>query len=409
MRQVRQSRRTVRALAEQYGVSFAAIQKIRGRRSYKYVPDDPDQALGTQPEIHPGSDSKEGDLPADNVAYGRRPAEAIDACESDRSDSEPCSDTFLPQALRAQEGNNKWLTDEQVRAIRRSSQTSRPLADKFGIVQPTIIRVKNRLTYRHVPDLEDREFPPDGQYVRKYALDLLKGLPSGCCPTVVASPPLFSASNYFRPYLSRDEARCHFIQRQLRVIYECIRVAGDEGIVLYHTTRDVRSELLCAYERLGGARLPQIITWDHGKEEPVPHSAGNTDSYILVFRGESSAEGDIGENIWKIAASDDMLKWIDELEDTDDWARSHPSYSYSITFRQWYSSFRWWYSFPDELADRCISLGRGRVLDPFAGIGAIPMAAIRARRPWLACDNRAFLRCVFEQRKAEEDPGLEEC
>ena len=403
MRQVRQSRRTVRALAEQYGVSFAAIQKIRDRRSYKYVPDDLDQALGTQLEMHPDSDSKEGESPADDVVCGMRPAEGLDAYESDRSDSKPYSDTSLPRALLGQEEKNKWLTDEQVRAIRRSSQTSRALADKFGVFQPTIIRVKNRLTYRHVPDLEDGEIPPNSLYVRKYALNLLRGLPSGYCPTVVTSPPLFSASNYFRPYLSRPEARFHFIQRQLRVIDECIRVAGDEGIVLYHTTGDVRSELLSEYERLGGLRSPQIITWDHGRAEP---GVGNADSYILVFRGKSVAKADIGEDTWKFEPNDDMWNLIDELEDTDDGALLYPAYRYSITLRRWYSPFRWWYSFPDELADKCISLGRGRVLDPFAGAGEIPKAAIRAKRPWLACDNRAFLTHAFERRIGKEDSGL---
>ena len=39
------------------------------------------------------------------------------------------------------------------------------------------------------------------------------------------------------------------------------------------------------------------------------------------------------------------------------------------------------------LVDRCVALGRGRVLDPYAGSGATVLAAVRAGRNWLACDT----------------------
>lgn len=350
VREIRQSRRTVRALAEEYGVSFAAIQKIRSQRSYKHVPDEPGQGAGTPP-AQSGPELREDSLPN------------------------------LPLGGRARE--TKRLTDAEVREIRRSGLSSRTLAEEYGVSQPTIIRVKNGKSYSQVPELEDS--PLRGQYVRKYALELLSGLPSGYCPTVVTSPPLFSMSNYSRQYMSRDEARFHYIRRQLRVIEECVRVAGDEGVVLYHTTLDIKSDLLYEYERLGGLPSPEIIIWDHLAPEPGSAGWQDTTSYILVFREKSSATAHTWEDTWKIEPMDEH-----EYMDAADW-----SYSYSAYRR--YMQQRW-YSFPDELADRCISFGWGTVLDPFAGDGAIPLAAMRAGRPWLACDTRVSLMEIFNRR-----------
>lgn len=399
VREIRESLVPVRALAEKFGVSFAAIQKIKSRRSYKYVSDDPEQVPEAHLVMRPSRDYLE-------------------------SYPEPWTDTFLPKELRGQVRNRKetWVTDDQVRVIRRTSQTSRGLADKLGVVQPTIVRAKNRRTYTHVSDLEDSTLPYRGQYVRKYALDLLVGLPSGYCPTVVTSPPIFSTSNYSRPYLSRHEAFHQFIQRQLRLIYECIRVAGEKGIVLYHTTRDTLNELLHRYEcleydrsecdlseydRLGSLRSPQVITWEHGIMEPVCGGASNSESYLLVFQRESSTKLQIGKTPWYFEPDSHWLKAKYEPADANSEASFESTPKDGTIFRSWFSR-RGWYAFPDELADKCISFGHGRILDPFAGTGAVPFAAIRAGRPWLACDNRLFLFHVFEQRRAKEYFNLSE-
>ncbi len=377
VREIRQSRRPVRALAEEYGVSFAAIQKIRSRRSYRHVPDDPGQGPRT-PTAQSDPGLREDTLP------------------------------HLTPAGRARE--TKWLTDAEVREIRRSDRSSRTLAEKYGVSQPTIIRVKNGKSYGQVPDLDDS--PLWGQYVRKYALDLMSGLPSGYCPTVVTSPPLFSMSNYSRQYMSRDEARFHYIRRQLRVIEECIRVAGDEGIVLYHTTLDIKSELLYEYERLGGFPSPEIIIWDHLTPEPSPGNWYNTKSYIVMFTGQDwripvdwSAKPHFSGDTWEIELMDEQeymkLAPPSHWKYSRDWDYGGSRYSYS-TYRR-YMQQRW-YSFPDELADRCLSFGRGTVLDPFAGAGAIPLAAKRAGRPWLASDTRISLMKIFERRVSEEYP-----
>ena len=63
--------------------------------------------------------------------------------------------------------------------------------------------------------------------------------------------------------------------------------------------------------------------------------------------------------------------------------------------------------FPEELADRLIAMGRGRVLDPFAELGAVGLAAARKNREWTlfgksAVDQRTFRRNLqaFYQERA---------
>ena len=60
-------------------------------------------------------------------------------------------------------------------------------------------------------------------------------------------------------------------------------------------------------------------------------------------------------------------------------------------------------AFPDELADRCIALGSGMVLNPFAGTGSVPLAAIRAGRDWLACDSDPAYLDAFQMRSSMMD------
>ena len=55
---------------------------------------------------------------------------------------------------------------------------------------------------------------------------------------------------------------------------------------------------------------------------------------------------------------------------------------------------------PFEVAYRCVVLGEGVVLDPFAGSGTTVFAAIRAGRSWLACDSNPEHRSLFERRRA---------
>ena len=391
VRGIRQSRRPVRALAEEFGVSSTTIQKIRARRTYKYVPDDQERSSETPMGLHTNMNFVKTETPTDDEIRGTRPAERLGA------------DTPFQRYLEQWgETESLKLTEDAVREIRQSRRSARVLADYYGVSHPTIIRAKKRQSYKHVPD-DPEDFR--NQYVREYALDFLLGLPSGYCPTIVTSPPLFSMSNYPRRYMSRDEALDRYIYGQLKIIKECIRVAGDEGIVLYHTETDSRSERLHHYnqhELSSGSHSPppEIIVWNH--ITPNPHSSRwhDTESFILMFKGRdwtvpgtSSAKEPISGATWDIAPIDEQCYKRKAEHD-------RLMYEYSESTHQRYLR-RWWYSFPDELADRSISLGKGRVFDPFAGTGAIPLAAIRAGRPWLACDTRPTLMKIFCESKRE--------
>ena len=62
--------------------------------------------------------------------------------------------------------------------------------------------------------------------------------------------------------------------------------------------------------------------------------------------------------------------------------------------------------FPEQLTDLLISMGSGRVLDPFAGVGIIGLAAARKNRDWIlfgksAVDQRTFrqsLQAFYSER-----------
>ena len=53
-----------------------------------------------------------------------------------------------------------------------------------------------------------------------------------------------------------------------------------------------------------------------------------------------------------------------------------------------------------ELADRCVALGSGMLVDPFAGTGSTVLAAIRAGRDWLACGSNPSYLEAFEMRRS---------
>lgn len=57
-------------------------------------------------------------------------------------------------------------------------------------------------------------------------------------------------------------------------------------------------------------------------------------------------------------------------------------------------------SHPAILADRCVALGTGMVLEPQAGTKSTALAAVRAGRDWLACGTAPANMETFELRLA---------
>ena len=54
------------------------------------------------------------------------------------------------RAIRGTRHHNAKLTDELVREIRTSSESAYALAKRLGVSEPTIARVRQRVTWRHV-------------------------------------------------------------------------------------------------------------------------------------------------------------------------------------------------------------------------------------------------------------------
>ena len=302
------------------------------------------------------------------------------------------------------------LTDEQVREIRRSQETARALADRYGVSHPTILNIRRGRTYKHVAYETPRPVDglPHNEYATIDALTLLRGLPEGYCETVVASfPPHrhtpqhqgLGGDRQMEPY--SDMSVREYTEWRHEVIEESIRVAGMKGIVLYHC------RLNSLYDYAGAVRnfvnrlkLQQIITWNHGGRSLVRSRSRRgkalrkTDDVIFMFVGR----------YWSVPE--------ENIEAADQWGTV-----WNIPFDP--ESRRYRSPFPAALAERCITLGTGRVLDTFAGSGTTVLAAMDAGRDWLACDTDRDLKELFDQRRAisdqsgagtsEGDESLERC
>ena len=279
------------------------------------------------------------------------------------------------------------LNPDQVRYVRTSLKSSVQLADELPVDRKAIDRIRHRETYKDVPDAPPTADPPAAlrrnDYVVGDGLELMGQLPDGYAETVVAMPPLFRP-----PHASQSQvrkARSGHVDRQKSIIREGRRVAGPNGVLLYVHRYDLTADLL----DVGPGGIPefspeQVIVWDTlTKVEPPSACTRRIPGQhraIYVFAGDRwrlplnirDQVGDWGE-VWPFRA---------QLQDGD--------------LRE----------FPDELADRLIAMGRGGVLDPFAELGAIGLAAARKNREWTlfgksAVDQRTFrqsLQAFYRER-----------
>ena len=199
--------------------------------------------------------------------------------------------------------HSRKLTDEQVREIRRSQESARALAERYGVSHPTILNVREGSTYSHVTDDEDDPIVGGihNAYVLADALDFLRGLPDGYCRTVVTSPPEAVRPFSVHPLSARrhgargTDARLpyrDYLEKQHAVIAECIRVAGDRGIVLYHhRPRFAMGHLDMGHYLTEEFPLRGVIIWHYKK---LRFSAGtrnkrqlpNAYDMIFMFTGK---------------------------------------------------------------------------------------------------------------------------
>ena len=298
------------------------------------------------------------------------------------------------------------FSEDKIRNIRQSPDPARKLAEAHGVTHQTILNIRSRRTYKHVA--ESTYTGPENEYFLLSALNLLEALPDASCPTVVTSP-LFS-TEYQKTLAYSASERSYFIDRQCKVLGECMRVAGPVGLVLYHDTMfdhislketDSWDHLL---PRFMGMRTLEslsfsfktIIIWDHLTPAPTDHSSRRQlpqrYSPIFMFAGRDWALPEKIESMYDLSGDVWGIESINERAYCRDVYPTPPG-NYSSDDKQH------WYSLPEGLADQCVALGTGQVLDPHAGPGDIPLAAIRAGRSWLACDTRPTMKGAFERRR----------
>ena len=283
--------------------------------------------------------------------------------------------------------SGRKLTDEQVREIRRSGEPARVLAERYGVSHPTILNVREGNTYSRVADDDDDPVVAGchNSYFLADAQDFLRKLPDGYCRTVITSPPGAARPSSARRRGTRGEnvrrPYREYVDEQHAVIAECIRVAGDRGVVLYHhKPRLVMDRMDMGEDLTKDFPLRKVFIWHYRKQRLPARSKKRgqlTNAYdmIFMFAGER----------WTLPeeSSEDLMGWGDVWEiGLDHESRRFPPW------------------LPNELVDRCIALGTGRVLDPYAGDGAIALGAIRAGRNWLACDTDPEHAAVFEHRRS---------
>lgn len=287
------------------------------------------------------------------------------------------------------------FTDDQIRAIRQSPLSARELAQRYDASHPTILDIRSRRTYKDVPDHVGPGIK--NQYVLTDAISFLADLPNGYCGTAVTSPPIRRRPAIIggRGGWTRDNeqiAEDEYIQWQRRVIEECLRVVGPTGVLFYHQWYEIASRLgmQTRQEIIDGFPLRQVVIWNHQMRWRFPRGRWrdrlpNNYGMIYIFAGprweiphESMAAAMAWGDVWDIRP--------DPREDF--WGG--PSYGRSR--EQPYSYV------PAELADRCVALGSGMVVDPQAGTGSTVLAAVRAGRDWLACGTDPSYLETFKMR-----------
>lgn len=283
--------------------------------------------------------------------------------------------------------SRRKLSDDQVRDIRGSREPVRVLAERHGVTHPTILSVREGRTYKNVRDepfLPALDWNP-GEYHVCDAMEFLRRLPDGGCATVVVSPPEYEAWNPGKESRDADVAERpsyeDYMSWQRGVLAECLRVAGDRGVVFYHHKfRFTDRQLDIGSEFVEGHPLYRVIIWNHGRARQMQgdrkwrHMLHKYDP-IFMFTGR----------YWTIPRdiAEESSGW-DDVWDVRRFGHDIPGFPSA---------------FPYEIAYRCVALGEGVVLDPFAGSGTTLLAAIQAERPWLACDINPDYKKLFERRR----------
>ena len=284
------------------------------------------------------------------------------------------------------------LNEDQVRDIRSSTMSQARMAAKYDVDRKTVRNIRQGRTYHDVPDQppSSPDFDPTlhGKYHVGDPLEFLAKLPVGCAETVLtASPP-------HRPALVGGLKRGRHSLHQRSIIEESLRVVGPAGVVMYvHRPQfgdDGALDVGAAIFR--NLPLRQVIVWVCPMIYEPRHSERRPANGLRMVQNYA--------NILLFARED----WQVPLDTANQFAR----WGAAWVFRRPHSGNAP-PEFPLELAQRCIALGQGPVLDPCAGTGTTAVAAKAADRQWIMFDEVDDCREIFEWRMAglgEQDPAL---
>ena len=279
------------------------------------------------------------------------------------------------------------LTHDEVRDVRRSRLSQALVAQKYGVDRKTIRNIQKGVTYQDVPDrtpiAPDAHLRLGKKYLVGDALELLVQVPDSYAETVLTMAPDLTGS------VGRAEYHEH-VHRERRIIQECLRAAGDFGVVMYvhHPRFGDGAAVDLGADIVEGLPLRQAVIWTWpkrygrgtdsvGRGSPLPQNYAS----VFIFAGRP----------WAIPSAV-ATKFRDRGAI---WTIPPPNPANAPP------------EFPLELARRCIALGRGRVLDPQAGTGTAALAAEEQGRCWTLFDGTDTHRATFERRlagKGESDP-----
>ena len=270
------------------------------------------------------------------------------------------------------------LTDNEVRYVRTSARSSVQLADELPVDRKAIDRIRQRKTYKDVPDVAPSGDPPAAlrlnDYVVGEALDLMGDLPDGYAETVVTMPPAFRP-----PHASQSQVRkvrAAYVEGQRSIIRESLRIAGPRGVLLYVHGYDLMADLLdVGPGGIAEYHPEQVIVWDTmTRADPSPDS-------IRRIPGQHLAIYAFAGGRWRIPS-----------EIRDEVRRLGDVWRFKAKLRDGGSL-----EMPEDLVDRLVAMGPGRVLDPCAGLGAVGLAAARKNREWVLFGGSAQDQLTFRQ------------
>ena len=219
----------------------------------------------------------------------------------------------------------------------------------------------------------------------------MRRLPSGTFGAVVTSPPYNIGNSTGGPtkrrithgYANYDDCmpRDEYDAWQNECLRECFRLVDDEGVVFYnHKFRTVHGEMLRHDAILEGLPVRQMLVWRTGPG-PNWNRSYFRPAYEVIYlicgpRCKMTMRGANTESVIDIPLA--RLPW-------------HPA------------------AFPEKLAETLLAaIGRGPVLDPFAGSGTVPLVAERMGFEWQACDiSREYVDRANERIRAARKTDLD--